>query len=318
MAHRRAKLTVLGRQLLVNRIVVDGMAVAHAAAMVGVSRQTAWKWLRRFETEGEAGLLDRSSRPHRMPRALPEERIVMILAARHAHRFGPHRLAPILGIPRSTIGDVLARRGLSRLADQDRPSGIPVRYVRERAGELLHIDVKKLGRIPAGGGHRVLGRVTGTPRTKGGGFDYLHVAIDDASRVAYVGVFADERGPTCARFLLDAAAFFAAHGVRIERVLTDNAKNYTASRDFAGALEMIGARHRRTRPFRPQTNGKAERFNKTLLVEWAYVRPYATNRERLDALPMFIANYNERRPHTSLGGQPPMRVLVNNVSVNHI
>jgi transposase InsO family protein len=316
VAHRRAKLTVLGRRLLVDRILVDGMAVAHAADMVGVSRQTAWKWLRRFEAEGVAGLEDRSSRPARSPRALPRARVEAILTARHEHRFGPHRLAPIVGIPRSTIGDVLRRHGLSRLRDQDGPTGIPIRYVRERPGELLHIDVKKLGRIPDGGGHRFLGRMTGTPRSHRG-YDYLHVAIDDMSRVAYVAPFNDERGTTCARFLLDAAAFFASHGVRIERVLTDNARNYTGSQAFAGALTTIGARHKRTRPFRPQTNGKAERFNGTLLTEWAYVRRYDTNQARLDALPGFIDDYNERRPHGSLNGQSPMTVLVNNVSGNH-
>jgi transposase InsO family protein len=252
-----------------------------------------------------------------MPRALPQAQVDAILAARHEHRFGPHRLAPLVEVPRSTIGDVLHRHGLSRLRDQDGPTGIPVRYVRERPGELLHIDVKKLGRIPEGGGHRVLGRVTGTPRTRGAGYDYLHVAVDDMSRVAYVGVFDDERGTTCARFVLDAAAFFASHGVRIERVLTDNAKNYTLSKAFAGALEGLGARHKVTRPFRPQTNGKAERFNGTLLTEWAYVRRYDTNQARLDALPAFIAYYNERRPHGSLDGQSPMTALVNNVSGNH-
>jgi transposase InsO family protein len=316
VAHRRAKLTVLGRLLLVDRIVVEGVAVAHAADMAGVSRQTAWKWLRRFEAEGRAGLEDRSSRPHRSPRALPQTRVDEILAARHEHRVGPHRLARLVGVPRSTIGDVLARRGLSRLRDQDGPTAIPIRYVRERPGELLHIDVKKLGRIPDGGGHRVRGRVTGTPRSHRG-YDYLHVAVDDMSRVAYVAPFDDERGPTCARFLLDAAAFFAGHGVRIERVLTDNARNYTMSNAFAAALDEIGARHKRTRPFRPQTNGKAERFNQTMLREWAYVRRYDTNQARLDALPTFVAEYNSERPHASLGDRTPMSVLVNNVSGNH-
>lgn len=316
MAHRRAKLTVLGRQLLVDRITVDGMAVAHAADMVGVSRQTAWKWLRRYESEGVVGLEDRSSRPARSPRALPQVRVDAILVARHEHRFGPHRLAPIVGVPRSTIGDVLTRHGLSRLRDQDGPTGIPIRYVRERPGELLHLDVKKLGRIPDGGGHRFRGRGDGTPRARAG-YDYLHVAIDDMSRVAYVAPFGDERGTTCARFLLDAAAFFASHGVRIERVLTDNARNYTLSHAFAAALSEIGARHKLTRPFRPQTNGKAERFNGTLLSEWAYVRHYDTNQARLDALPGFVDHYNERRPHGSLNGQSPMTVLVNNVSGNH-
>ena len=221
MAHRRAKRTALGRQLLVDRILVDGMAVAHAADMVGVSRQTAWKWLRRFEAEGIAGLDDRTSRPARSPRALPQMQVDAILAARHEHRFGPHRLAPIVDVPRSTIGDVLVGHGLSRLRDQDGPTAIPVRYVREQPGELLHIEVKKLGRIPDGGGHRVLGRITGTPRTRGAGYDYLHVAVDDMSRVANVAPFADERGTTCARFVLEAAAFFASHGVRIHVVDED-------------------------------------------------------------------------------------------------
>jgi transposase InsO family protein len=210
---------VLGRRLLVDRILIDEMAVAHAADMAGVSRETAWKWLRRFEAEGEAGLEDRSSRPHRMPRALPRARVDAILAARHAHRFGPHRLAPLVGVPRSTIGDVLTRHGLSRLRDQDGPTGIPI------------------------------------------------LAIDDMSRVAYVASFDDERGTTCARFLLDAASFFARHGARIERILTDNAKNYTVSKAFSAALDEIGARHKLTRPSRPQINGKAERFNQTLLRE---------------------------------------------------
>lgn len=316
MAHRRAKLTLLGRRLLVERIVVDGMAVAHAADMAGVSRQTAWKWLRRFEAEGEPGLEDRRSRPHRSPRALPQERVDAILAARHAHRFGPHRLVPITGVPRSTIGDVLRRHGLSRLADRDRPSGVPIRYVREHPGELLHMDVKKLGRIPDGGGHRFRGRGDGTPRARAG-YDFVHQAVDDASRVAYAGIFPDERGTTCASFLREAAAFFAGHGVRIERLMTDNAKNYTRSQAFAEALVEVGARHIRTRPFRPQTNGKSERFNRTLLEEWAYVREYASNAERVAALAPWVDHYNHGRPHTALGGMTPMEFLVNNVSVNH-
>ncbi len=174
----------------------------------------------------------------------------------------------------------------------------------------------KLGRIPDDGGHRFRGRGHGTPRPHRG-YDYLHVAIDDMSRVAYVAPLNDERGTTCARFLLDAAAFFVGHGVRIERVMTDNARNYTESRAFAAALSEIGARHKRTRPFRPQTNSKAERFNKTLLAEWAYVRRYDTNQARLDALPGFVERYNRTQPHGSLNGLSPMTVLVNNVSGNH-
>jgi transposase InsO family protein len=315
MAHRRARLTIYGRQLLVERIVVEGMTIALAAEMAGVSRQTATKWLRRFEREGPAGLEDRSSRPHRSPRALGREVVAAILAARHETRYGPHRLAAMLGLPRSTIGDVLARSGLSRLRDLDRPTGVPIRYVRERPGELLHIDVKKLGRIPDGGGHRFRGRA-GTPKSRAG-YDHLHSAIDDHSRVAYTEVHPDERGTTCAAFLRRAAAWFASLGVRIERVMTDNARNYVVSRAFRDVLAEFGIVHKRTRRYRPETNGKVERFHGTLLREWAYVRPYDSNRQRLEVLPDFIDDYNRIRPHSALGGASPMTVLRNNVSGNH-
>jgi hypothetical protein len=248
-------LTVFGRRLLVERIELEGWPIAHAAAMTGVSRQTATKWVRRYRTEGPDGLEDRSSRPRRSPRALAPEQVAAILAARHELGVGPHRLAPVVGSPRSTISDVLGRHGLSRLRDRGRPSGVPIRYVRERPGELLHIDVKKLGRIPDGGGHHFRGRGSGTHRARRG-YDYVHGAIDDMSRAAYVDAFADERGPTCARFLRAAGAWFARQGVRIERVMTDNARNYTLSHDFQAALGELGARHKRTRSHRPQTNGK--------------------------------------------------------------
>jgi transposase InsO family protein len=315
--HRRAKLTVFGRRLLVERIELEGWPIAHAAAMTGVSRQTATKWVRRYRTEGLDGLEDRSSRPHRSPRSLAPEQVAAILAARHELGLGPHRLAPVVGSPRSTISDVLRRHGLSRLGDRDRPSGVPIRYVRERPGELLHIDVKKLGRIPDGGGHHFRGRGNGTPRARRG-YDFVHQAIDDMSRVAYVDVFADERGPTCARFLREAAAWFARQGVRIERVMTDNALNYTRSSDFRDALTGLGARHKRTRFRRPQTNGKSERFNRTLLDEWAYARSYDLNNDRLVALGGFVDHYNNHRPHSALNGLTPMATLVNNVSGNHI
>ena len=315
MGHRRAKLTVFGRQLLAERVDLEGVSIATAADMAGVSRQTATKWVHRYRADGLPGLEDRSSAPRRLPRALSTETVQQVIEARMRLRVGPHRLAPVLGLPRSTIGEVLRRHGLSRLRDLDRASGIPIRYVRELPGELLHLDVKKLGRIPDGGGHRFLGRL-GTP-TSGTGYDVVHVAIDDATRVAYVAVRDDERGPTCARFLLEAAAWFAGHGVRIERVMTDNAKNYTNSRLFAEAIESLGARHKRTRPRRPQTNGKAERFIQTMLAEWAYRRLYPSNAARLDALPGWLDDYNNRRSHTALDGRTPMDVLVSNVSGNH-
>jgi transposase InsO family protein len=184
-----------------------------------------------------------------------------------------------------------------------------VRYERERPGELVHIDVKKLGRVRPGGGWKMLGRTheTRRDRTSGpGGYDYLHVAIDDHSRYAYVEVHTDERGPTCAGFLVRTAQHFAQLGIQIERVMTDQARNYVISRDFQGAMEGLGATHKVTRPYRPQTNGKAERFNRTLLEEWAYAKLYRSNDARIAALPTWLQSYNHRRPHTALGGLPPI------------
>lgn len=226
MAKHRPRLNVFGRQLLVRRILEEGRPVAMVAFELGVSRATAYKWLRRFEAEGEEGLLNRSSRPHRSPRALAPEAIAGIIRARVQRRHGPHRLAPLLGYPRSTIGKVLARAGYARLRDSDRASGVPIRYVREHPGELVHQDHKKLGRIPSGGGHRCLGRLRGS-RDRGGlaaGYDHFEVIVDDMSRVAYVARVPDESGRSAARSLTEAAVFFAERGVRIGRVLTDNGK----------------------------------------------------------------------------------------------
>ncbi len=290
-----------------------------AADELGVSRATAYKWLRRFETEGEDGLLDRSSRPHRSPRALLPEVVAAIIRARVSRRYGPHRLAPLLGYPRSTIGKVLVRAGYARLRDSDRPSGVPIRYVKDQPGELVHQDHKKLGRIPPGGGHRFLGRLRGF-RNRAGmahGYDHVEVIVDDMSRVAYVALVPDESGRSAARALSEAAVFFAERGVRIERVMTDNGKAYTDSHLYAGVIEALGVRHKRTRSYRPQTNGKAERFIKTLLAEWAYGKLYRSNHERRDALPRWVDFYNHRRPHTALDGDVPMDVLVNKVRGNH-
>lgn len=309
MGHRRAKLTPFGRLLLVQRIEVFGWPAVRTAEMMGVSRATAYKWVRRFREEGIAGLEDRSSAPTRRPHALAERDVRRIVRARQQLKVGPHRLGPMLGHPRSTVYAVLRRHGLSRLAHLDRPSGIPIRYERDHPGELVHLDVKKLGKVPPGGGHRVLGRAAQVPSHRGLGYDYLHVAIDDRSRLAYVEALADERGDTTAGFIIRAAAFYASYGITIERVLTDNAKNYTTSHAFAAALAELGIAHRRTRPYRPQTNGKAERFNRTLLDEWAYSRTYLSNEDRLARLPRWFHAYNSRRPHTALGGRPPMAVL---------
>ena len=314
MAKHRPRLNVFGRQLLVHRIEDERWPVAQAAGAAGVSRATAYKWLSRYRAAGDAGLLDRSSRPHRSPRRLAPELEHAILRARVRRRYGPHRLAPLLGLPRSTIGKVLVRHGFGRLADADRPTGAPIRYVREHPGELVHQDHKKLGRIPPGGGHRFVGPAVGK-RNRGGkshGYDHLEVIVDDASRVAYVAVVPDESGASAARALAEAAVFFAERGVRIERVMTDNAKAYTG-RHYASVLDVLGARHLRIRPYRPQTNGKAEAFIKTLLREWAYARLYRSDHERLVALPRWVDHYNHQRTHTEIGGIAPMAALVNKV-----
>jgi transposase InsO family protein len=313
MLHRTAKLTPFGRQLLVHRILIEGWPPATAAEMLGVSRATAYKWLRRYRDEGVAGLEDRSARPHRRPRALPEREVRRILVARRRLRVGPHRLGPLLGHSRSTVYGVLRRHGVSRLAHADRLTGVPVRYVRERPGELVHIDVKRLGRVP-GGGHRMLGE-----RARNSlpiGYDYLHVAIDDATRVAYVAVRPDEQTDSTVSFVGEAVAFFAAQGVRVERVMTDNAWTYTHSNRLATLFSELDIRHVRTRPRRPQTNGKAERFIGTLQREWAYARLFLSNEARLASLPGWVDAYNRRRPHAGLEGQTPMSVLVNKVDGN--
>jgi transposase InsO family protein len=318
VAHGKAKLTVLGRLLLVQRVEGEGWPAATAAEAQGVSRATAYKWLRRWREEGLAGLEDRSSRPGRSPRRTSDEVTARIIEARLAGRWGPHRIGYELGVAPSTVHVVLRRAGLSRLSTLDGPTALPVRYVRDLPGELVHVDVKKLGRIPDGGGHKVLGREEGRRvKTKASGHDYLHVAIDDATRVAFVAVHENERGDTCAQFLNDAAAYFAAAGIpTIERVMTDNAKNYVLSRVFQAALAGLGARHVRIRNYRPQTNGKAERFNRTMANEWAYGRGYLSNQERLDALPAWLEHYNNTRPHTGVGNVPPIQVL-NNLSGNN-
>ncbi len=315
MGHPRPKLSVFSRQLLVARV-GTGWPVAHVAEQLGISRATAYKWVHRYRAEGPPGLEDRSSRPRRSPRRLSAVAEAEILAARATWRYGPDRLGPLLGRPPSTVHRVLARQGFSRLRDADGVTAAPVRYVACHPGALIHQDHKKLGRIPDGGGWRVRGRGGDTRRGYGrAGYDHLEVVVDDTSRYAVVVPVPDETGASAVQALEIAAGEFARLGIRIERVLTDNGSSYRAHA-FNAAVTGLGARHKRTRPFRPQTNGKAERFIQTLLREWAYGRSYRSNDERAAALPPFVDFYNRARPHTALGGRSPLDA-VNNVSRDH-
>jgi transposase InsO family protein len=314
VAHRTARLNEYGRLLLATRVIVEGWTVPAAARAQGVSRATGYKWVRRYRAEGLPGLVDRSSRPHRSPRRTSQAEVGRILAARAERRWGPDRLGPLLGHPVSTVAAVLRRTRTPRLADLDRPTGIPVRRYEEcHPGALVHQDHKKLGRIPDGGGHRALGRADGPSRHRGDGYDHFEVIVDDRSRRAVVVQVADERAASAAAALETALAAFALDGITVERVLTDNGSAYR-SHAYRAALGSL--RHSRTRPYRPQTNGKAERFIGTLVREWAYAKPYRSNAERLAALPAFVDFYNQRRPHTALGGLSPADV-VNNVRADH-
>jgi transposase InsO family protein len=315
VAHRTARLNEFGRLLLATRVLVEGWTVPMAAKAQGVSRATGYKWVRRFRTEGLPGLMDRSSRPRHSPRMTSESEVERILAARTELRWGPDRLGPLLGHPASTVAAVLRRAGAPRLADLDRPTGLPVRrYELCHPGALVHQDHKKLGRIPEGGGHRVLGRA-GAPHSHRLtlGYDHFEVIVDDHSRRSIVVHVPDESGSSAAAALHTALEVFAADGITVERVLTDNGWAY---RSNAYRAALAHRRHTRTRPYRPQTNGKAERFIGTLVREWAYARPYRSNAERLAALPAFVDFYNQRRPHTALGGLSPATV-VNNVRGDH-
>jgi transposase InsO family protein len=312
MAHRNARLTEYGRKVLITRVVEQGRPVAHVVKELGCSRATGYKWLKRWREEGDAGLADRPSVAHRLPHKTPTEVESRVCALRTERKLGPLRLAPLLGLPASTVHAILSRHGLQRLAWLDRPTGQPVRrYERDQPGELLHVDVKKLGRLRDGGGWHFLGRDSDAHRQHRNaprvGFDYVHCAVDDHTRLAYAEIHPDEKADTCAGFLRRAAAWFDHAGIhRIERVMTDNALVYRRSRAWQHALAQLGATAKFTRRYRPQTNGKAERFNRTLLDEWAYAEPFTSNQQRADALPAWLHTYNYHRSHTSLGGQPPI------------
>lgn len=321
MSHANARLTPHGRLLLVQRVVRDGRPVAHVAKEMGVSRQCAHRWVARYLGEGELGLAERSSRPHRMPTRTPAKVETRVLASRAKLRAGRDVVAARTRVPARTVTRILARHGVPRLGECDPVTGLPIRasrvttrrYERECPGDLIHVDVKKLGRIPPGGGWRLHGRAaTAAHRHKRTplGFDYVHAAVDDHSRLAYAEILPDEKGPTCAAFLLRAAAWFAAQGFTVREVITDNARNYIVSTDFAAAIDAIGAKHRRIRPHCPWQNGKVERFNRTLANEWAYSRPFTSNASRARALAPWLKKYNTQRGHHALAGQPPISRIV--------
>jgi transposase InsO family protein len=314
MAHRNGRLNVFGRRLLVQRVRVEGWPVAHAAKATGVSRQCAHRWLARWDAEGDAGLEDRSSRPHRSPNQTPPEVEARVVEARRRHRRGPDWLGAELGVAPRTVTRILRRNQMPRLAECDPLTGAvirasqttAVRYERERPGELIHVDVKKLGRIPDGGGWRAWGRKATAAGRKRVGYDYVHSAVDDHTRLAYSEICDDEQGDTAAGFLTRAAEFFAAYGIdQIEAVMTDNHWSYTKSRAVADVLASLGADHITIRPHCPWQNGKVERYNRTLQTEWAYRQVFTSNQERADALASWLEYYNHQRRHSSLAGLPP-------------
>jgi transposase InsO family protein len=307
--HPNAKLTPTGRLMLVQRI-ASGRPLAHVAAEMGVSRQTAYRWWRRFCAEGEAGLHDRSCRPHHSPQRTHRRLEQRIERLRRRLKLGPVRIAARLGLAPSTVYRVLSRLGLQRLRWLDRPTGRVIRrYEREHPGDLVHVDIKKLGRIPPGGGWRAHGRGQAGRRQRVG-YAFIHSAVDDCSRLAYSEVLPDERAETVVAFWDRALRWFTLHGVSVQRVLTDNGPAYR-SHPFAQLCAERDVRQRFTRPYRPQTNGKVERFNRTLLEEWAYVRVYRSEAARTDALGRWLHDYNHHRAHTALGGQPPVSRVTN-------
>lgn len=301
--HANARSTPYVRRLLVRRVLEEGWQVGLAAKAVGLSRRAASKWIARYRAEGERGLVDRRSTPRRIPHRTSAEVVSRVLAARHK-RMVAWAIARELRLPRSTVGAILRRHGLGRLSALEKPVPV-VRYERSAPGELLHLDIKKLGRIK-GVGHRVHG--DRARRSRGAGWEFAHLAIDDHTRLSYVEVMPDETGESCASFLEHALGFFARHRIRVERLLTDNGSGYR-SRSFRAACQQAGIRHLWTRPYTPRTNGKAERFVQTLLREWAYLRPYSSSRQRTNALRPYIRHYNHHRPHGSLDHQPPIKRL---------
>jgi len=301
------------RRLICRRVLEEGWTLSQAAEAAGCSERTASKWLRRYR-EGDCELLDRSSRPRRSPTRLPAERVRVIEVLRHL-RMTAAEIAEILGLPLSTVSCWLKRMGLGKRSRLEPPEP-PNRYERRHPGELVHVDIKKLGRI-RGAGHRVTGSRASQKRTRRegrlrgvAGWEYVHVMVDDHSRLAYAEVLEDLTASCAVAFLRRAIVWFAERGVRVEAIMSDNGSCYVAH-GYANALHDLGLRHLRIKPGRPRTNGKAERFIQTLLNEWAYGRIYGSSEERIATLPLFLERYNFRRPHGSLGKQAPASRLNN-------
>ncbi|MBW8801636.1 MAG: IS481 family transposase [Streptomyces sp.] len=305
MPHRNAPLSETGRLRLARCIVDDGWGLRRAAERFQVSPATAKRWADRYRQAGPAGMADRSSGPHTSPQRTPTRTERRIIKVRVLRRWGPARIAFLLGLNPSTVHRVLSRYKLARLSHLDRATGRVIRrYEHAAPGDLIHVDIKKLGNIPNGGGHQALGRAAGRKNRSGAGYSYLHNAVDDHSRLAYTEILPDETKQTATAFWHRAQAFFADAGITVHRVLTDNGACYR-SRDWRDILAQAGITHKRTRPYRPQTNGKVERYNRTLLEEWAYARPYTSEQERRDAFPNWLHTYNHHRGHTALNGSPP-------------
>ena len=310
--HANAPLGPKGRAIMVRRVLEEKIALTEAAEAAGVSAKTAGKWVRRYREEGAAGLVDRSSTPRRVHNVTTPERVEAIVALRRVRLTGPE-IAETLEMPTSTVSAVLKRIGLGKLSRLE-PAEPVRRYERSRPGELIHIDVKKLGRISAkGAGHRVTGkRNTEIKRRKGGalrtGWERVHVCVDDATRLAYVEVLPDEKTKTVIGFLRRAVDFYSSHGIAVEGLMTDNGPAY-CSAAHALACRAMGIKHIRTQPYRPQTNGKAERFIRTMLREWAYAAVYGSSPERAAALSGWLERYNYRRRHGALGHRPPIQRL---------
>jgi transposase InsO family protein len=304
--HANALLGPKGREVMVLRVLEQGWSVTEAAQAAGVSGRTCSKWLARHRAEGQLGLVDRPSIPRRVPHRTPEDRVELIASLRRLRMTGAE-IAFCLGMALSTVSAVLRRIGLGKLSRLDPPEP-PNRYERRHPGELLHVDVKKLGRIERGAGHRVTGNRGPGQRARGAGWEYVHVCVDDCTRLAYVEVLTDERATTAVGFLRRAIDFYAAHGILTQRVMSDNGPAYR-SLLHAIACKALGVRHLRTRPYRPRTNGKAERFIRTMLAGWAYGAIYASSTERTAALDGWLWTYNHRRPHGALNHKSPIARL---------